>query len=331
MTTRLILPHRRAVLGGLAAGLAAPALVRAQASLEGPQITVIVPFPAGGGTDVAARQLMERLGQMTKARFVIENQPGGGGSIGYRAATRAPNDGSTIMLTSSAIATMPFLYPSRNFEPLRETVPVSLIGQGPSLVVVGPHLTQVNTLRDLIELARARPDELTYASAGPGSGLHLAAETLVRMAGVKVKHVPYRGAALAMGDILGGRIDMMVDILTSVRPQVGEGKLKALAITSKAHSPLAPDYAPAGETVPGYDFTAWFGVYLPAGAPPAFADQLAEAIRSALATPELRERYATLGMEAVSLGPTEFRAFMAAELDRWGRVVRDLGITAEGG
>ncbi|MBL8568335.1 MAG: tripartite tricarboxylate transporter substrate binding protein [Phreatobacter sp.] len=322
--------RRRTLMAGLVAGLAAPSLARAQSQFEGKTVRLIVPFPAGGGTDVAARLLAERLGPALKARLVVENLPGGGGSIGYRAAVAAPNDGTAILLTSSAIATMPFLYPARNYDPQKELIAVSMIGQGPSLICVGPHVP-VRTLKELIDLAKSKPGELSYASAGIGSGLHLSSEVFIKMAGINIKHVPYRGAALATSDILGGRIDMIVDILTSVRPLVGDGKLRALAITSKGRSPLAPEYVPAAETVPGYDFAAWFGVYLPAGAQRALADELQAAIATTLTDVALKERYAVLGMETAGTTPAAFRAFMASELDRWGRVIKDLGITAEGG
>lgn len=322
--------RRRTLLTGLAAAVAAPSLARAQERFADKTVRLIVPFPAGGGTDVAARLLSERLAPILKARIVVENAPGGGGSIGYRTALGAPNDGTAVLLTSSAIATMPFLYPSRNFDPLNQVVPVSMIGSGPSLICVGPHV-QVRTLKELIDLAKSRPGEMSYASAGVGSGLHLSTEVFLRMAGINVKHVPYRGAALATADILGGRIDLIVDILTSVRPHVGEGKMRALAITSKTRSPLAPEYTPANETVPGYDFAAWFGVYLPGGAQTALADELQAAIATAMADQTLKDRYATMGMEAGSSTPAQFRAFMASELDRWGKLIRDLGITAEGG
>jgi tripartite-type tricarboxylate transporter receptor subunit TctC len=319
--------HRRSILAGLAA-VAAPSIARAQA-FEGKTVTMIVPFPAGGGTDVVARVLADRLSAATKGRFVVENRPGGGGSIGYMAAVRAPADGSTVMLTSSAINTMPFLYPTRGYDPKAELTPVSLIGSGPSLVCVGPHVP-VKTLKELIDLAKAKPGELTYASAGIGSSLHLSAELFKKLAGVDIKHVPYKGAALATGDLLGGRVDMIVDILTSVRPLVEDGKLRALAITTKERSKLVPDYPPVAETVPGYEFAAWFGLYLPAKAPPGMAEQLQAAVASVLAAPEVKERYATLGLEPVGSTPAEFQAFMAADLDKWGRIVKELGITAEG-
>jgi tripartite-type tricarboxylate transporter receptor subunit TctC len=321
--------HRRSVLAGLAAGLAAPSLVRAQSGFEGKTVTMIVPFPAGGGTDVVARVLADRLSTATKGRFVVENRPGGGGSIGYMAATRAPADGSTVMLTSSAITTMPFLYPTKGYDPKAELTPVSLIGSGPSLVCVGPHVP-VKTLREFVDLAKAKPGELTYASAGIGSGLHLSAALFNKMAGIDVRHVPYKGAQLAIPDLLGGRVDMIVDILPSVRPSVAEGQLRALAITTKERSKLVPEYPTAAETVPGYEFAAWFGLYLPAKAPAGMAEALQAAVAAILAAPEVRDRYGVLGIEPVGSTPAEFQRFMAADLDNWGRVIKELGITAEG-
>jgi tripartite-type tricarboxylate transporter receptor subunit TctC len=320
--------HRRSVLTGLAAAFVAPSLARAQ-GFEGKTVTMIVPFPPGGGTDVVARVLADRLSAATKGRFVVENRPGGGGSIGYMAAARAPADGSTVMLTSSAITTMPFLYPTKGYEPLRELTPVTLIGSGPSLVAVGPHVP-VKTLKELIDLAKAKPGELTYASAGIGSGLHLSAELFKKLAGIDIKHVPYKGAAMATGDLLGGRIDMIVDILPSVRPLVEDRKLRALAITTKERSKLVPEYPPVADTVPGYDWAAWFGLYLPAKAPAGMAEQLQAAVASVLAAPDVKERYATLGIEPIGSMPAEFQAFMAADLEKWSRIIKELGITAEG-
>jgi tripartite-type tricarboxylate transporter receptor subunit TctC len=320
--------HRRSVLAGLAA-LAAPPLARAQAGFEGRTVTMIVPFPAGGGTDVVARVLADRLSAATKGRFVVENRPGGGGSIGYMAAARAPNDGSTVMLTSSAITYMPFLYPTKGYDPQRELTPVSLIGSGPHLVCVGPHVP-AKTLRELIDLAKAKPGALTYGSAGVGSGLHLSAALFNKMAGIDVRHVPYKGAQLAIPDLLGGRVDMIVDILPSVRPSVGEGQLRALAITTKDRSKLVPEYPPVADTVPGYDFAAWFGLYLPASAPAGMAQGLQAAVASILNAADVKDRYAVLGIEPVGSTPAEFQKFMAADLEKWGRTIKELGITAEG-
>lgn len=318
---------RRTILA--AAAIAAPAILRAETWPEGRTITMLVPFPPGGGTDVVARVVADRMAQVLKCRFVVENRPGGGGSIGYGAATRAAPDGATVMLTSSAIATMPFLYPKRGYDPLRELTPVSLVGAGPSLLCVGPSVKAAN-LAELIADAKRNPGGLTYASAGIGSGLHLAAELFVKLAGVEIRHVPYKGASLATGDLLGGRIDMIVDILSSVQSLVTDGKLRALGITTAKPSPLAPGVPPVANTVPGYDYSAWFGLFLPPGASPAMAETLAAGLKDALASPALQERAATLGFEPAGTSPAEFSAYFAADLDRWGKLIRELGITSDG-
>jgi tripartite-type tricarboxylate transporter receptor subunit TctC len=224
---------------------------------------------------------------------------------------------------------MPFLYPGKGYEPQREVVPVTLIGSGPSLVCVGPHVP-AKTMRELVDLAKARPGQLTYASAGVGSSLHLGAELLKKTAGIDIKHVPYKGAALATGDILGGRVDMIVDIVPSVLQLVRDGQLKGLAVTSKERSKLVPEFPPAAEAVPGYEFIAWFGLFLPAGAPAGMAEGLQAAVAAVLAAPDVKERYATLGMETVGSTPADFQKFMADDLAKWGRVIKELGITAEG-
>jgi tripartite-type tricarboxylate transporter receptor subunit TctC len=320
---------RRTVLAGAAASLAAPSLAHAQSWPEGRQITLLVPFPAGGGTDVVARVIADRLGAITKGRFIVENRPGGGGSIGYLAATRAPPDGLTVMLTSSAVATMPFLYPSKGYEPLRDLMPVSMVAAAPSLLCVGPSVS-ARTLAEFVAEARKRPGELTYASAGIGSGLHLSAELFNKLAGVSIKHVPYKGAALATGDLLGGRIDMIVDNLPSVRPLVEGGKLRALGITSRGRSKLAPEVPPIADVVPDYEFVAWFGVYLPAKAPAGMAEALHAALAQVSASPDIQERTAVLGIEVSATSPAEFRAFMEADMAKWGRLVKELGISADG-
>lgn len=321
---------RRFALASSAATFALPGIVRAQSSsLEGRTITAIVPFPAGGSTDVVSRVIAERLGSAIKARIVVENRPGGGGSVGYQAFIKAPADGSVVMITSSAIATMPHLYPTRGYEPMRDTTPVSLIGASPSLVCVGPAVTAPDMAAFVAE-AKRRPGEMTYASAGIGSGLHLSAELFKKLAGIDVRHVPYKGAALATGDLLGGRIDMIVDSLPSVRSLVDDGKLRALGISTPGRSKLAPTIPPVAETVPGYDYSAWFGLYLPAKAPAPLVQALAAAMASVVAQPDLQERVAVLGLELSGSPPAEFTAFMVADTERWGKLIRELGITADG-
>lgn len=320
---------RRSLLIGAGAALAAPRIARAQSWPEGRTITLIVPFPPGGGTDVVTRVIADRLASILKCRFVVENRPGGGGSIGYLAAIKAPADGSVMMLTSSAIATMPYLYPSKGYDPLRDLTPISQVGSTPSLICVGPSVKGA-TLKDFIADAKARPDELTYASAGVGSGLHLGAETFCKRAGIRVKHVPYKGSSLATSDLLGGRIDMICDSLPAVKALVDDGKLRALAISSTRRSKLAPDVPPAIETVPGYDYAAWFGLFLPAKAPAGMAETVQAALAQVLPQKDFQERVDVLGIETLGSNPSEFRAFMEADLARWQATIKELGITADG-
>ena len=306
-----------------------PGLAHAKAWPEDRTITLIVPFPPGGGTDVVTRVIADRLAAILKCRFVVENRPGGGGSIGYLSVVKAPADGSVMMLTSSAIATMPYLYPSKGYDPLRDLVPISQVGSTPSLICVGPSV-KATTLEDFIAEAKARPDELTYASAGIGSGLHLGAETFCKRAGIRVMHVPYKGSSLATGDLLGGRIDMICDALPAVKALVDDRQLRALAITSTTRSRLAPDVAPAAETVPGYEYAAWFGLFLPAGAPAGMAERIKAALARIVPQPDFQEKVAVLGIETLGSRPAEFRAFMEADLAKWQREIKELGITADG-
>ena len=204
-----------------------------------------------------------------------------------------------------------------------------LIGSAPSLLCVGPSVTAA-TLAGFVQDAKARPGALTYASAGIGSALHLSAELFKKLAGIDIKHVPYKGAALATGDLLGGRVDMILDIISSVRPLVGDGKLRALGISTAERSKLAPEVEPIGQTVPGYDFAAWFGLFMPAQSSPEMIDRLQTGVAAALASPEVQDRYGVLGLESRVSTPSDFHAFVAADLERWGKLVRELGITAEG-
>lgn len=320
---------RRSILAGAGALLAAPSIGRAQAWPEGRTITLIVPFPPGGGTDVVTRVMADRLAAILKCRFVIENRPGGGGSIGYLAAIKAPPDGSVMMLTSSAIATMPYLYPSKGYEPLRDLVPISQVGSAPSLICVGPSV-KATTLKDFIAEAKARPDEMTYASAGVGSGLHLGAETFCKIAGIRVRHVPYKGSSLATADLLGGRVDMICDSLPAVQALVQDGKLRALAITTTKRSKLAPDVPSASDTVPGYEYSAWFGLFLPAKVPAGMAEQVQAAVAKVVVQPDFQEKVAVLGIETHGSTAPEFRSFIEADFARWQKAIKELGITADG-
>jgi tripartite-type tricarboxylate transporter receptor subunit TctC len=322
--------HRRSLLAGLGAVLAAPAIVRAQGGWpQGRTVRVVVPFAAGGSSDVVGRVLFERLSEVMGARFVIENRGGAGGNIGYAEVVKAEPDGSAVLFTSSAVSTMQALYPSQGFEPLRDLLPVSLIAYGPSLVVVGPHV-KAAALADLVADARANPGKYSYASAGPGSGLHLGAAIFAQLAKIQLTHVPYKGVALAIPDILSGRVDMVFDPIASIRPQLGPGKLRALAVTSAKRTKLAPEFAPAAETVPGYDYTPWWGAFLPARTPPEIAAKLQAGIAEVLRSGPIQERYSTLGADPVGSTAPEFRAHLEAEIARMNGLIRELGIKLEG-
>ena len=320
-------PHRRSVLAGLSASIALPPRARAQGAFDGRTVTMIVPFPPGGGTDVVARVLADRLSAATKGRFVIENRPGGGGSIGYMAAVRAPADGSTVMLTSSAITTMPFLYPTKGYDPKAELTPVSLIGSGPSLVCVGPHVP-VKTLRDLVDLAKAKPGELTYGSTGIGGGGHLAGELFALMTGTKLTHVPSRASPAALTDLLAGRLSFTFETVITSVPLVAEGKLPAYAVTGPKRASAFPDVPTLDELgLKGFEITQWQGLFAPAGTDKAIIAKLNETMNQALRAPDVIERLGTQGgNDIVGGSPEDFARVIQADLARYGKLIKDANI-----
>jgi tripartite-type tricarboxylate transporter receptor subunit TctC len=289
-----------------------------------------VPFAAGGGNDVLARLLAQRMGASLGQNFIIENRPGAGGTTGSRAVAKSAPDGYTLMVGHSGVfGVAPALYPNAGYDPNKDFSPIGLIGSFQQILVVHPALPY-RTLADVIAAAKAAPGKLTYATAGVGSGSHLSTELFVAMADIKLTHVPFRGTGATLTDLIAGRVDMMITTLPSVIGAVRGSQLRPVAVTGETRSPLFPElptFAEAG--APGYVAVIHYGMVAPAGLRAAIADKLNGALDAALADDQIRARIADEGGDPLP-GPRDAQARdIAAEAAKWGDLVRRLGIKVE--
>ena len=323
---------RRAVLAaGLLAAWAAWLPAAAQpAAYPSKPVRWIVPFPPGGAMDVIARTLAERAAKASGQPFVVENRSGAGGNIGAEAVARAPADGHTMMIVSIGMATNPFLYPKLSYDPRADFAPVSLLAVVPNVLVVNAAQDSPKSVPDLIARAKAQPGKVSYASAGNGTSIHLAGELFASMAGLDMLHVPYRGSAPAVTDLLGGQVDAMFDSITSARPHIQSGKLRALAVTTAKRSAALPDVPTIAEAgLPGYELSPWFAVFMPRGVPAQQVARMNTLLVEALATPEARAKLDTIGAEPIGSSPQALAAHLEQEMSKWGRIVRERGIRAD--
>ncbi len=321
--------NRRGFTSGLAASLAAPFVARAQEAWpRGRTIKIVVPFPPGGATDVIARIVADKLARMWGVAVIVENKAGAGGNIGNEQVARAEPNGDTILMTSPGMATNPFLYEKINYDPIGEFTHVSLVALVPNILVMNPKLPFRN-VADIVAFARANPGKLTYASSGVGTTIHLSGELFKFVTKTDILHVPYRGSAPALTDLMGGQTDIMFDNISSALPQVKSGALKGLAITTAKRSPFVPDLPPVADTLPGFDVSSWFGFSVPRKTPEAIVAKLAADTKTALADPDVRARLEGLAAEPVGSTPAEFTAFVQRETDVWGKVIREGKIRAE--
>ncbi len=313
-------------LGGLvliAAALFAPA---AAADYPDRPIRLVVPFPGGGGADTLARLIMPKVGQVLGAAIVIDNRPGAGGNVGAELVARATPDGYTLLYgTNGTHAINQSLYANLRFDPVRDFVPVSRMTLIAAMLFVNPELP-VNSVTGLIQYAKTHPGKVNFASAGNGTTSHLAGELFRSMAGIDIVHVPYRGGALAAVDVVGGQVQMMIDVMPNAFPLVKGGRVRGLAVTTAHRFPSAPDYPTIAESgVPGFEVSAWDGIFAPAGTPAAVIDRLNAAIRQALDDREVKESLLAHGAQTVAGTPEAFARHIAAEADKWAKVVRQSG------
>jgi tripartite-type tricarboxylate transporter receptor subunit TctC len=292
-------------------------------------IRVVVPFPPGGGTDIVARTVTPKMAEILGQPFVIENRAGAGGNIGTEAVARSPADGYTLLVASASSAINTTLMPKLSWELARDFAPVVLMVVNNHLLAAHPSLPASN-VRELLALASAKPGQVTYASYGPGSSAHLTAELFKLMAHVDLLHVPYKGAAPAVNDLLGGQVNIMFADVAALLPHIKSGKLKALGIGSAKRFEGLPDVPTIAESgVPGFEAGGFLGLVAPAGTPRAAIDALNAAAQKSLAMREVRERLLALASPPVGGTPEEFGAYMKREVDKWARVIRAANIKPE--
>jgi tripartite-type tricarboxylate transporter receptor subunit TctC len=315
---------RSAVL--LIAGLLATFTVAA-ASLDYPNrpVRIVVGYTPGTTSDIVARLLAQRLSTKWPRHVIVENRDGAAGILAAEMVARANPDGHTLFITSNAVVVAPFLRANVTFDPFRDFAPLVQVAQVPNVFLVGKGLG-VTTLRDFIALTKANPGKIRYASSGKGTPSQLTVELFKDMSGVSLEEIPYKSSAQALTDALTGEVAMNAPGLAQGLPFVKSGRAVALAVTGHKRSPAAPDIPSIAETVPGYSAYGWHGVFVPAKTPPEIRAFIVKEIREVLAEPELRERYATAGAEVVGSSPQEFTAFLRGEAEKWGKLMKRLGI-----
>jgi tripartite-type tricarboxylate transporter receptor subunit TctC len=290
----------------------------------------VVPAPPGNGIlDIIARVIGHRLAERLGQQVVIENKPGAANNIGAAFVAHAPADGHTLLMCNSSLVVAPFLYARLGYDPMADLIPVTQVNSAPLLLVVHPELP-VQSVSDLIVLAKANPGKLNYGSAGLGSTPYLATELFKSMTGLDVVHVPYKGGAPALADLVAGQLSFMIENVPSSLPLATDGRLKALAVTSRRRTPLVPDLPTMGEAgVTGYEMIGWSGVFVAKATPHAIVDRLAREVAAIVGAPDIREQLRNLGAEPVGSTPTAFGAFYRSEAERWGKIIEERGIKPE--
>jgi tripartite-type tricarboxylate transporter receptor subunit TctC len=283
-------------------------------------VRLIIPFPPGGSNDVVGRLVANGLSERLGHQVFIDNRGGAGGVIGTEAAANAPVDGYTLLIVSIAHAANPALY-KLNYDPIKSFAPVSILASGPNVLAVNPRLP-VNSVADLIALAKQKPGELEYASAGIGTFQHLSAELFKLIAGVNLLHVPYKGGGPAMSDVISGHVNIVFSSLIQTTPFIESGKLKALGTGGSKRSPVLPEVPTIAEAgVPGYEANNWWGIVAPAGTPASIIERLHSETRAVLQSAKLQEQFAREGASPIEMSSAEFGEYMASEIAKWGRVV----------
>jgi tripartite-type tricarboxylate transporter receptor subunit TctC len=292
-------------------------------------VRVVVPFPPGGSTDTTARLVANRLQEVWGQSVVIENKPGAGGNIASEMVAHADPDGYTIFIVGPGLATNQFLYPSLSYDPVGDFAPVTLLITQPNMMCV-PNSKPAKSVKEFIAYCNENRGNVTYASSGNGTTLHLSGELFKRLANVEMTHIPYRGGALAINDLIPGRVDVTFDNMPSILPHVKAGSVRALAVTTRERIsvvPKLPTIAEAG--VPGFDVSSWFGFFVPARTPLGVIAKINADTNAALAHPPVRSRFEELGATPKGSTPAELAAFLKSEIDKWGPVIREAKIKVE--
>ena len=320
------------IRGGVAlASALAMGAALAQAQWPERPVRVVVPFPASGATDLIARVVTQRVAQDLGQQLVVDNKPGAGGTIGSAEVAKAAPDGYTVLFTTSSThAISPHLMPRLSYDATKDFTPVAHVADAPSVLLVTPSLP-VKTVAELIAYAKANPGKLNYATSGNGTIVHLNSAAFSAQAGIDMTHVPYKGTALSIPDLISGQVHVLFDSLPTGMPHVVSGKVRALGVTSEKRSGLAPELPTLAESgLPGFSSVTWFGVYLPAGAPPALVARVHQAFTKAVQTPEVKASLAKLGVDPADAGtPAKFAAMVQADSARWAQVIKDNKITLD--
>ena len=314
--------------GALALCAAAVPAAFAQAYPNKP-IRLVVPFPAGGATDLFARTLSQKMGEKLGTSLVIDNKPGAGGAIGSDLAAKAPADGYTLLLaTTSTHAIGPAINPRLPYDTVRDFTPIAHVGDAPSIMLV-PNSSPARTVREWIDYAKKNPGKLNYASSGNGTIVQLTAELFKSQAGVFVTHIPYKGTALAIPDLISGKIDVLFDSLPTGMPHVRDGRLRALGVTTLKPSPLAPELPAIAEVLPGFESNTWFGLYGPKGLPADMTARINKAANEALADPEVRDKLSKLGIAPTTSTPSQLASMVAQDAAKWKKIITERKITGD--
>ncbi len=317
--------RRQSLIGLALLALGGPALAQMAAQ---PPIRILVGAPAGGTTDTMARTLAQALGSQLGRVVVVDNRPGAGGNIAAEAVAKATPDGNTLLMSFTSHAINASLYPKLPFDPLKDFTPLTMVSTSPSVLVAHPRVP-AGSVKELIALAKARPGQLNFAIGAMGSSLHLAGDAFKMKAGVYIVNIPYRGTAPAVQDLLAGQVELMFAAVGNVQQHIRAGKLKAPGVTSTSRLPALPEVPTMAETLPGYESSAWFGLFGPARLPAELTRRLSDAARAAVQSPEVRRRIEHEGATPVGNSPEAFAQFVESEIQRWGVVVRYAGAKPE--
>jgi tripartite-type tricarboxylate transporter receptor subunit TctC len=319
-----ILPALAAILATALAPLA-----RAQAPWPSHPVRMVVPFPAGGPTDVMTRLLSDRLGEALGQPVVIENKPGAGGTIGADFVAKSPGDGYTILMATGSTHSVAPYVSKVPYDPQRDFTPIVYVGYATNILLVSPTLG-VSNVRELIALAKKEPGRLNYSSSGIGSVAHVTSEMFASMAGIRLTHVPYKGTQQSIPDLVSGRVSLLFDNVMTAKPHVESGRLKGIAISSKQRSSLVPDIPTVDESgLPGFDSSNWFGIFGPANMPRPVVDRINAEMNRILGDPAVKDRLKQLGFEVTGGTPAQFVQVVQREGERWSRVIREAHVKAE--
>jgi len=291
-------------------------------------VRIVVPSPPGGGTDIVARVLAQHFSDTLKQQFFVENRPGAGNMIGIEAVARSAGDGYTLLMVPSTLALNSVLYKKVNYDPVNDFSPISVAATAPNVLIINPSVP-ANNLREFIEHAKSRSSDLTYGTPGVGTSPHMSMELLKSMVGVDIRHIPYRGTAPAVTDIISGQIHAMFANALTARPQVESGKVRALGVSGPKRIQAMPDVPPVSDTVRGYEAMQWYGLVAPARTPRAIIMRIHDAAMLALKTDEMKEKLAQDGAEPEGTSPESFAALIKSELQKWAKVAKEANIEAQ--